>query len=38
MSSLPGIANPVLNSPYTGPARHFRFDANSRITRTIDGG
>src|SRR5262245_24663233 len=27
------IDNPILNSPYTEPARHFRFDANDQITK-----
>jgi type III restriction enzyme len=32
------IDNPILNSPYSEPARHFRFDANDQITDTIDAG
>jgi hypothetical protein len=30
------IENPVLNSPYREPARHFRFDADNQITDIID--
>ena len=32
------IDNPILNSPYCEPTRHFRFDANNEITNTIDPG
>src|SRR3954467_293479 len=32
------IDNPILNSPYREPARHFRFDANNEITSNIDPG
>jgi type III restriction enzyme len=32
------IENPILNSPYFEPARHFRFDANDQITSVIDSG
>ena len=32
------IENPILNSPYHEPTRHFRFDANDQITNTIDAG
>ena len=32
------IANPILNSPYREPNRHFRFDANDQITDIIDNG
>jgi type III restriction enzyme len=32
------IDNPILNSPYFEPTRHFRFDANDQITNTIDAG
>jgi type III restriction enzyme len=32
------IDNPILNSPYREPTRHFRFDANNEITNTIDSG
>jgi type III restriction enzyme len=32
------IDNPILNSPYREPTRHFRFDANDQITNTIDAG
>ena len=30
--------NPILNSPYREPTRHFRFDANNEITNIIDAG
>ena len=32
------IENPILNSPYREPSRHFRFDANDQITSSIDAG
>lgn len=32
------IDNPILNSPYLEPSRHFRFDSNDQITNTIDAG
>jgi type III restriction enzyme len=32
------IENPILNSPYREPTRHFRFDANNEITDIIDAG
>jgi type III restriction enzyme len=32
------IENPILNSPYREPARHFRFGANNEITNIIDAG
>src|SRR5262245_37036135 len=32
------IENPILNSPFEEPTRHFRFDANDQITNTIDTG
>ena len=32
------IDNPILNSPYREPTRHFRFDANDQITNAIDPG
>ncbi|MCI0376277.1 MAG: hypothetical protein L0215_01590, partial [Gemmataceae bacterium] len=32
------IDNPILNSPYREPTRHFRFDANNEITDIIDAG
>src|SRR5262245_14068684 len=32
------IDNPILNSPYREPARHFRFDADGQITNTSDDG
>ena len=32
------IENPILNSHYREPTRHFRFDANDQITSTIDAG
>ena len=32
------IPNPILNSPYSEPTRHFRFDADDQITSHIDAG
>ena len=32
------IENPILNSPYREPTRHFRFDASNEITNIIDAG
>ncbi|MFO0800078.1 MAG: DEAD/DEAH box helicase family protein [Gemmataceae bacterium] len=32
------IDNPILNSPYREPTRHFRFDASNQITSTVDPG
>lgn len=32
------IENPILNSPYTEPTRHWRFDANDQITNIVDPG
>jgi type III restriction enzyme len=32
------IDDPILNSPYREPTRHFRFDANNQLTNTIDAG
>src|SRR5437764_4367929 len=32
------IDNPILNSPYREPTRHFRFDANNEITNITDDG
>jgi type III restriction enzyme len=32
------IDNPILNSPYHEPARHFRFDADDQITNDIVAG
>jgi hypothetical protein len=32
------IENPILNSPYSEPAQHWRFDANDQITNVIDPG
>ncbi len=32
------IENPILNSPYREPTRHFRFDVNNEITNVIDAG
>jgi len=32
------IENPILNSPYREPTRHFRFDSNNQITSDIDAG
>src|SRR3954447_14128654 len=38
MSTLSSIDNPILNSPYKEPTRHFRFDTNNQITDVIDQG
>jgi type III restriction enzyme len=38
MPLLTTIDNPILNSPYREPTRHFRFDAQDQITNTIDDG
>lgn len=32
------IQNPILNSPFNEPTRHFRFDENDQITDQIDRG
>jgi type III restriction enzyme len=32
------IDNPILNSPYREPTRHFRLDAQGQVTNTIDPG
>jgi type III restriction enzyme len=32
------IPNPILNSPYAEPTRHFRFDADDQITDHVDPG
>jgi type III restriction enzyme len=32
------IENPILNSPYREPTRHFRFDTDNQITDKIDAG
>jgi type III restriction enzyme len=32
------IDNPILNSPYREPTRHFRFDAANQVTSKIDSG
>jgi type III restriction enzyme len=32
------IENPILNSPYREPTRHFRSGANNDITNVIDAG
>src|SRR5207237_3852384 len=32
------IENPILNSPYREPIRHFGFDPNNEITNIIDAG
>ena len=32
------IENPILNSPYREPTRHFRLDANGHVTNAIDPG
>ena len=34
MGAITSIDNPILNSPYKEPTRHFRFDANNQITST----
>ena len=36
MAVVASIDNPILNSPYSEPTRHFRFDANNQITNVID--
>ncbi|WP_165227536.1 BPTD_3080 family restriction endonuclease [Aquisphaera insulae] len=38
MATVAPIANPILNSPYKEPTRHFRFDANNQITDQVDPG
>ena len=38
MPATTTIDNPILNSPYREPARHFRFDANNEVTSIIDSG
>jgi type III restriction enzyme len=38
MPSQVVIENPILNSPFEEPTRHFRFDANDQITNVIDPG
>ena len=30
------IANPIINSPFREPTRHWRFDANDQITNVVD--
>jgi hypothetical protein len=32
------IDNPILNSPYQEPTRHWHFDNNDQITNVIDPG
>jgi type III restriction enzyme len=32
------IDNPILNSPFREPTRHFRLDADNQITKTVDPG
>jgi type III restriction enzyme len=32
------IDNPILNSPFLEPSRHFRFDADNQITNAVDSG
>lgn len=32
------IDNPILNSPYKEPTRHFRFDADNQVTNVVDAG
>jgi type III restriction enzyme len=38
MAAATPIDNPILNSPYREPTRHFRFDANNQMTSDIDAG
>src|SRR4051794_39970344 len=38
MSTMSSIDNPIFNSPYKEPTRHFRFDADNQITDVIDAG
>lgn len=38
MPTPPGIENPILNSPYREPTRHFRLDADGQVTNNIDPG
>jgi type III restriction enzyme len=38
MPTTASIDNPILNSPYREPTRHFRFDADNQITSIIDPG
>jgi type III restriction enzyme len=38
MAAIASIDNPILNSPYREPTRHFRFDATNQVTSVIDEG
>lgn len=38
MPTMASIDNPILNSPFIEPTRHFRFDSNNQITDIIDAG
>ena len=38
MSKVASLNNPILNSPYAEPSKHFRFDANNQITDSVDPG
>src|SRR5436190_2485772 len=38
MATISSINNPILNSPYKEPTRHFRFDANDQVTDHVDAG
>ncbi|AMV38779.1 BPTD_3080 family restriction endonuclease [Planctomyces sp. SH-PL62] len=38
MSSIAAITNPILNSPYREPTKHFRFTADNQITSIVDSG
>ncbi|WP_165073492.1 BPTD_3080 family restriction endonuclease [Paludisphaera rhizosphaerae] len=38
MSKVASLNNPILNSPYAEPSKHFRFDANNQITDAVDPG
>lgn len=38
MTTIAAIDNPILNSPYQEPTRHFRFDHDNQITDVIDAG
>lgn len=32
------IENPILNSPFAEPSRHFHFDADNNVTSDIETG
>lgn len=38
MPSTTIIDNPIINSPYQEPSRHFRFDADNQVTNVTDPG